>query len=34
VHLGREMALRQIALEDGHVQGADNDPLPGMVATR
>jgi cell division transport system ATP-binding protein len=34
VHLVREMALRQIALEDGHVQGADNDPLPGMVATR
>src|SRR5471032_1957618 len=34
VHLVRELAQREIALVDGHMQGADIDPLPGMVATR
>jgi cell division transport system ATP-binding protein len=34
VHLVRELAQREIALDDGHIQGADIDPLPGMVATR
>jgi hypothetical protein len=32
--LVRELAQREIALDDGHIQGADIDPLPGMVATR
>jgi cell division transport system ATP-binding protein len=34
LHLVRELALREIVLDRGRVQGADNDPLAGMVATR
>jgi cell division transport system ATP-binding protein len=34
LHLVRELALREIVLDGGRVQGADNDPLAGMVATR
>ena len=36
VHLVRELGLREIVLDHGHVQGTttDDDPLAGMVATR
>jgi cell division transport system ATP-binding protein len=34
VHLVRELGLREIVLDHGHVQGTENDPLAGMVATR
>jgi cell division transport system ATP-binding protein len=34
VHLVRELGLREIVLDHGHVQGADIDPLAGMIATR
>jgi cell division transport system ATP-binding protein len=34
VHLVRELGLREIVLDHGHVHGADTDPLAGMVATR
>jgi len=34
LHLVRELNLREIVLDHGHVQGVDNDPLAGMVATR
>jgi len=34
VHLVRELGLREIVLDHGHIRGADNDPLAGMVATR
>jgi len=34
MHLVRELALREIVLDNGRVQGGDPDPLPGMVATR
>ena len=34
VHLVRELGLREIVLDHGHVQGMKSDPLAGMVATR
>jgi cell division transport system ATP-binding protein len=34
MHLVRELGLREILLDNGHVQGADDETLPGMVATR
>ena len=34
VHLVRELGLREIVLDHGHVQGSDGDALAGMVATR
>ena len=34
LHLVRELGLREIVLDHGHVQGTEEDPLPGMVATR
>jgi cell division transport system ATP-binding protein len=34
LHLVHELGLREIVLDHGHVQGADTDPLAGMVATR
>ena len=34
VHWVRELGLREIVLDHGHIRGADNDPLAGMVATR
>jgi cell division transport system ATP-binding protein len=34
MHLVHELGLREITLDNGHIQNGDNDPLPGMVATR
>jgi cell division transport system ATP-binding protein len=35
LHLVRELGLREIVLDHGHVQGTtDDDPIAGMVATR
>jgi cell division transport system ATP-binding protein len=33
-HLVQELKLRQIVLDHGHVEGAEDDTLPGIVATR
>jgi cell division transport system ATP-binding protein len=34
MHLVHELALREILLDNGHIQSGDDEPLPGMVATR
>jgi cell division transport system ATP-binding protein len=34
MHLVHELGLREITLDNGHIQGGENNSLPGMVATR
>ena len=34
LHLVREFAQREITLDNGHVQGAHDETLPSVIATR
>jgi cell division transport system ATP-binding protein len=34
VHIVQELKLRQIVLDHGHIEGTEDDTLPGIVATR